>query len=71
MSQGFKITAIALSLEKEIANMQKKIKEIFNLDISKIDASKIIGWKAKSYNINLSKSKLVEILGMRENEQQS
>ncbi len=57
-----RIMAIDESLREQIENMQKKIKEIFNIEISKVKASKIIAYKNKSSNLNLTEKKLLEIL---------
>jgi len=56
-------TAIAKELEEQIKNVQKKIKEIFGLEISKVKASKIIAYKSKISNLSLTEKKLIEILG--------
>jgi hypothetical protein len=59
----FRVKSISQDLFKQIDDMQKKINETFRLKISKIQASKIVSWKAKSYNINLTAEKLLKILG--------
>jgi hypothetical protein len=54
---------ISPELSSQIDEMVSKIKEFFGLDISGVQASKIVSWKSKSYNINLTEKKLIEILG--------
>jgi len=54
---------ISKELENQIENMQKKIKEIFGIQISKIKASKIVAYKSKISNLPLTEKKLLEILG--------
>jgi hypothetical protein len=63
--QNFKRKAISIELSNDIDEMVKKIKEVFGLDISKIQASKIIHWKQKSYNVDLTSKRLLEILGSK------
>jgi len=58
--------AISSKLSNQIEEMIIKIKESFGLTISKIQASKIVSWKAKSYNIQLNEKKLLSILGDKE-----
>ncbi len=59
----YKLSAISEELENQIRNMQKKIKEVFGLEISKIKASKIIAYKSRLSNLQLNEKKLIEILG--------
>lgn len=54
---------ISEELSKGIEDMQKKIQDFFGLDISYIDASKIVSWKSKRYNAQITSDKLIEILG--------
>jgi len=56
---------ISKDLENQIETMQKKIKEIFGLEISKIKASKIVAYKSRKANLTLDEKKLIEILGGR------
>ena len=63
MGNVFKIKAICPELSEQVNSMEKKIQEIFGIKISKIQASKIIAWKSKSYHVPLTEKKLVEILG--------
>ena len=58
-----KIKAICPELSEQVNSMEEKIQEIFGIKITKIQASKIIAWKSKSYNVPLTHKKLVEILG--------
>jgi len=57
---------ISETLNGQINEMILKIKDSFNLDITKIQASKIVAWKSSKYHITLSEKKLLEILGDRE-----
>jgi len=54
---------ISKELEEQIKNMQKKIKEIFGIEISKVKASKIVAYKSRISNLPLNEKKLLEILG--------
>jgi hypothetical protein len=54
---------ISSELSGQIDDMVKKIKEFFGLDISAVQASRIVSWKSRSYNITLTEKKLIEILG--------
>lgn len=54
---------VSVELSEQIDEMVKKIKEFFGIEITGIQASKIIAWKSKCYNIMLTEKKLVEILG--------
>jgi len=55
--------AVDEELENQIENIQKKIKEIFGIQISKIKASKVVAYKSKISNLPLTEKKLIEILG--------
>jgi hypothetical protein len=54
---------ISKDLSEEIDKMVIKINDFFGIKISGVDASKIISWKSKNYNMNLTSDKLIEILG--------
>lgn len=56
---------ISTELSSQIEEMVKKIKEFFGIDISGVQASKIISWKAKCYNGKITEQKLIQILGGR------
>jgi hypothetical protein len=51
------VTAISIELEEEIKETVRKVKEVFGLEISKLEASRIIAQKNKKYQeiINLDK----------------
>lgn len=53
---------ISRDLAEQIEDMVKRVKEFFGLDITGVQASKIISWKSKSYNLTLTEKKLLEIL---------
>ena len=57
------IRLISENLDKQIDEMIKKIKESFGIKISKIESTKIIAWKSRSYNITMTHKKLLDILG--------
>ena len=59
----FKHKAISNELVEQIDEMVKKIKDSFGINLTKINASKIIAWKSKSYKIQLNEKKLIDILG--------
>lgn len=63
MAKTYYRKAISKNLSNEIEEMVSKIKEVFNLDISKIQASKIIAWKSHNSNAPINKNRLVDILG--------
>lgn len=63
MAINFVRTAISNDLESHIKEMQKKIKEIFILDLNRIQITKIIAWKSKNYKTIINEKKLIEILG--------
>jgi len=66
MKNDFVRKAISPELAQQIDDMIEKIKKSFNgYEINKIQASKIIAYKSKTYNIDLSAKKLMEILGGR------
>jgi len=54
---------ISIELSEQIDNMIKKINEFFGIKVSGVQASKIISWKAKNYNLNLTSQRLIDILG--------
>jgi hypothetical protein len=54
---------ISEDLDNQINKKIKEIEEFFGIKISYIDASKIISWKSKRTNIQLTSDKLLEILG--------
>ena len=58
---------ISEDLSQEIDKMVIKINDFFGIKISGVDASKIISWKSKTYNANLTSEKLIEILGGKVN----
>jgi len=58
--------AISPKLAEQIDDMIEKIRDSFGLNITKIQASKIISWKATKYTPFLSKNNLLEILGDKE-----
>ena len=68
MKTPFVRKAISINLNKQIEEMIFKINNLFGIDITKIQSSKIVAWKAKSYNINLTEKKLLKIIGDKEDE---
>jgi hypothetical protein len=58
-----KLKRISEELAEDIKNKKKEVDDFFGLEISEVDASKIISWKAKKYNVQLTAEKLIEILG--------
>lgn len=60
---SYVIKAISPELSLEVDNMIKKIKEAFNLDISKINASRLVAWKSKNSQLQLTTERLMKILG--------
>jgi len=60
---SFVQTAISQELEEQIKSIQKTIKEVFGLEISKVKASKVIAYKSKISKLPLTEKKLIEILG--------
>lgn len=58
--------AISPKLAEQIDDMIEKIRSSFGLNITKIQASKIISWKATRYTPYLTEKNLLEILGDRE-----
>lgn len=60
---GRPIRRISERLDKQINEMVKKIREVFGIKISKVEATKIIAWKSRSYNMTMTHRKLLEILG--------
>lgn len=62
MTKPLTIRFISEELDKEIENMIKKIKEVFGIEITKKNASKIVAWKSRQYIIPLDAKKLREIL---------
>jgi len=56
---------VSKELSDQIDEMVKKINEFFGIQLSAVQASKIVSWKAKSYVMNLTEKKLIEILGGR------
>jgi hypothetical protein len=63
MGNKFVNRAISPELAEQIDNMEVKIKEVFGIPINKIQASKIVSWKSRCYNVDLTGKKLSEILG--------
>ncbi|MHA1225336.1 MAG: hypothetical protein ACTSPV_01170 [Candidatus Hodarchaeales archaeon] len=54
---------ISTDLEKQIELMQKKIKEIFGIEISKVKASKLVAHKSRISNLSITEKELIKILG--------
>jgi hypothetical protein len=54
---------ISKDLSDEIDKKVKEIDDFFGIKISGVDASKIISWKSKRTNVQLTSDKLLEILG--------
>lgn len=63
MAINFVRTAISNDLESHIKEMQEKIKQIFSLELNRIQITKIIAWKSKNYKTIINEKKLIEILG--------
>ena len=59
----FIIKAISPELSLEIEEMVKKIQEAFGINLTKIQASKLVGWKSKSSKLELTSERLMKILG--------
>lgn len=57
-----RVRLISEDLDKEIERMIKKIQDSFGVEITRKNASKIIAWKSKQYNLTLTAKKLKEIL---------
>jgi len=60
------VSRVPKSYQREIEEMQEKILEKFAIKVSKCDASKVLIWKARGYQAQLSAKKLLEILGSNE-----
>ena len=58
-----KIKYISNDMDNEILRMQKNIEEVFGIKISRVNASKIVAYKSKHYNIQLTAKTLLEIIG--------
>ena len=58
-------TAICGELDDEIKETVRKIQEIFGLEISKLEASRIIAAKNKKFQEVINLDKLKEMLGMK------
>ena len=56
---------ISPELSKQIEDMVKRINEFFGMEISAVQASKVIAWKAKSSKVLLTSQQLTDILGGR------
>lgn len=54
---------ISSELAKEINDMVKRVNEFFGMDITFIQASKIIAWKSRMSKLNLTSQELTGILG--------
>ena len=63
MAKTYHRKAIDQNLINEINTMQDRIKEAFGINVNQLQASKVIAWKSKSYNAQLTPKKLLEILG--------
>lgn len=59
---------ISSELSEEIDKMVGRVNDFFGIKISGVEASRIISWKSKNYNMNLTSSKLIEILGGKESD---
>jgi len=53
---------ISPELDSEIKNMIKKIQSIFGIEVSIIDATKIIAYKSRNHSMNITPGKLREVL---------
>ena len=63
MKNEFVRKAISTDLESEILKMHDKIKQTFNLDLNKIQCSKIVAWKSRNSVVNIKDKQLLQILG--------
>ena len=63
MRNKFVTKAISTKLDSQIEEMIKKIYDSFGMELSKINASKIVAWKASRYNFTLTEKKLLQIIG--------
>ena len=57
------IRLISVDLDIEIQRIINKVHEMFGIKPTIKQATKILAWKARNYNINLTAKKLKEILG--------
>ena len=65
MKNNFVRKAISTDLNDELERVQVQIKTTFKLDLSKIQCSKIIAWKAKTYKPIIDSNQLIKILGAK------
>ena len=63
MAYSFIRQAISTDLMDEIKAMIDKIRDSFGIELSKIQSSKVVAWKSKSFALQLNEKKLLEILG--------
>lgn len=63
MKNEFVRKAISKDLEKEIEKMHDKIKVSFNIDLNKIQCSKIVAWKSKNSAVKILDKELLQALG--------
>jgi len=50
------------SINEYAVTLKKTIEKNFGLKISKVQALKILNWKARRYNVHLTEKNLIEIL---------
>lgn len=63
MKNEFVRKAWAKELDIEVNKMLNKIKIAFGIELSSIQASKIVAWKSKVNQTKINQTQLVEILG--------
>ena len=63
MKNNFVRKAISTDLDEELNRVQAQIKKTFQISLSKIQCSKIIAWKAKTYKPVIDSNQLLKILG--------
>ena len=63
MKNPFVRKAISTDLDKEISKMHDKIKDSFDIDLNKIQCSKIVAWKSRCFTTKILNEQLLQILG--------
>lgn len=63
MKNEFVRKAVSKDLVVECKKMSKIIQDIFGIELSGIQASKLVAWKAKTSTTRIDEKKLMQILG--------
>ena len=62
MAKNYKNLLVSADLAREVERVREAILKSFKINISKVEATRIISWKSRNYNVPITESVLLSIL---------